>query len=357
MAARKSPKAIGLVMAGGSGTRFWPLSRPSRPKQFLKLISGKSLLRETIDRLSGVVPPEGVFICAAASQKALLLKEFPRSKQLILEPTGRNTAACLMLSVATLLVSGVDPRTPMIALSSDHFIKDIEAFRGVLRRAMQFAVKTAGLVTLGIRPSFAHTGYGYIEARGDAGEGFRKVDRFVEKPNRESAEKFLKLGGFYWNSGMFVWTLAALKGAFERHTPGSWEQILSALDHPVRLKKIYASLPSLPIDTAVMEKADNLYMFPCDFDWSDIGSWDALHGLKSGSASENVTLTGDVRSIESQGCLVHTDPKRKVALVGVQNLIVVEDGDTLLICDRDSDQKVRDASKAFEPASLRTPKG
>lgn len=347
MAAGKSLDRVAVIMAGGSGTRFWPASRPELPKQFLKLTGPKSLIAETADRVSKVVPRDAIYVCAGETQKSLLKGELPQAP-LILEPAGRNTAACLMLSVAHLLRAGAPLGTPMIALPADHYIQDTEAFAATLQQAMAFAADTHGLLTLGIVPTSPHTGYGYIEAGDPArGEVALQVRRFVEKPDRARAEEFLRKKNFFWNSGIFIWTLGAIRSAFEAHLSEPWSRLLDA-SSAADIKKIYDGLPSLPIDTAVMEKADNLYVIPAKFDWSDIGSWDALHKLRAKSPEENVTVSGDARAIESTGCLIDVPTGKKIALVGVKDLVVVESEGTLLICARDKDQLVREASKAFE---------
>jgi mannose-1-phosphate guanylyltransferase len=336
---------VAVIMAGGSGTRFWPLSKPSLPKQYLKLLGDRSLIQETVARIAPLVSGSRVFIASGLGQAGLLREQLPRTP-LILEPQGRNTAACLILSVVELERGGVSPDTVMFVLPADHHIARGEEFLRLLRQAAELATSTRGLVTLGIVPTSPHTGYGYIEARA-GGNGPREVARFVEKPTRARAEEFLRRGNFFWNSGMFIWTLGALREAFQRHMPEAWRRISSA--HTAdELSAAYAATESVPIDVGVLEKASNLYVIPADIGWSDIGSWDALHGLLAKEPGDQVVLSGDARGVESRGCLVSVPAGKKVALVGVEDLIVVESEGTLLIARRDQDQLVREASKKFE---------
>jgi len=334
------PKSLAVIMAGGSGTRFWPLSQPDYPKQFLSLTGKKSLIAETAERILPLVGKGNLAVVSVEAQQALIRKELPEVSRLILEPLGRNTAPCLMLTAYTLLKEGVSGDTVLVVLPADHHIENRKAFEQLLGSAISFAAEKDSLVTLGIVPTSAHTGYGYIEAEPGKGPSL-KVKRFVEKPDRKRAEEFLAAKNFYWNSGMFVWRLDSLVRAFERYCTADWKTLNA--EGP----SAYSKLTAQPIDVAVMEKADNLYLFPADIGWSDIGSWNAVYELK-GQAPSNLVMSGDVHSISSQGCLVHLSSGKSVALIGVKDLIVVEKDGQLLIAHRDQDQLVRDAAKAFE---------
>lgn len=351
---------VALIMAGGGGTRFWPMSRPELPKQFLKLLGQESLLEATLNRVSRLVNPANTYICATASQKEIFQKHLPTFKNLILEPEARNTAPCLMLSLWELLSQGYPPETVMIVLPADHHIEAESVFQTVLKKAMACAVATGNLITLGITPRSAHTGYGYIEvdpsatASGANHDLFPKrganhdalpVKRFLEKPDKAKAETFIQSKHFFWNSGMFVWTLKALQKAFETHLPEEWARLCRDG------KKAYPSLKAQPIDIAVMEKSDHIFMIPADMGWSDLGSWDALYQLKATSADENVTISGKTLLVESKGCFVKVPLHFEVALVGVRDLIVVEDNNKLLIAHRGHDQKVKEISNHFSELS------
>ena len=339
-----------IIMAGGSGTRFWPLSQPSFPKQYLTLLGERSLIQQTVDRVLPLTDPSRIFICSGANQKNLIHDQLPEISQLILEPVGRNTAPCLMLSLDELLRRGFDPDSVMIVLPADHFITDTEGFLERLRLASRVAVETKGLITLGIVPTSPHTGYGYIEARSKDRHPVHPVfpvQRFVEKPDRARAEEFLHQKNFYWNSGIFVWTLGALAKAFEKYTPDAWKKI-SGRRSQDDLARIFSELESIPIDIAVLEKADNIFVIPANIGWSDVGSWDALYQLQTEGNGGNAILSGNVKTVESAGCLVKVSEGKKVALVGVKDLVIVENNGTLLIARRDKDQMVRQAAKEFE---------
>jgi mannose-1-phosphate guanylyltransferase len=340
---------LALIMAGGSGTRFWPLSRKDFPKQFLPLLGDKSLIAQTAERVRSILAGDHLYVVSTARQETLLKVYLPEAKR-ILEPEGRNTAPCLMLALVELMRAGFSRDVVMAVLPADHYIADEEMFRTTLKRAAAVAVETKGLVTLGIVPASPHTGYGYIEADtattvpGGIGH---QVRRFVEKPDRKTAENFLRQRNFFWNGGIFVWTLGALADAFAKFLPQDWAR-MSAYRTPAELEAIYRTIESRPVDVAVLEKADNIYVIPVSMGWSDVGSWNALYELRSDGAGANVVVSGDVKSRESRGCLVQVGDKTRVALVGVENLVIVERDGVLLIADRGHDQLVRDISTDFE---------
>jgi mannose-1-phosphate guanylyltransferase len=336
---------IALILAGGSGTRFWPSSRKDFPKQYLSLFGPRSLIQGTVDRVQKIIPSERIFICSTMDQEPLVKKQLPEISHLILEPQGRNTAVCLMLSVLHLEREGISSDTPMAVLPADHFIKDETRFLNVLQFGFDYARTSRGLITLGIIPESAHTGYGYIEA--SPGEAVRKVRRFIEKPDKATAEIFLKDPNFYWNSGMFLWTLGTLREAFVRWMPETFNPLAQCASDK-DLETFYASVPSVSIDVGVMEKATNGYVIPAALGWSDVGSWDALYRLRATKPGENVCLSGKLKTENSSGCLVKVSPDRSIALVGAHHLVIVEEGNRILVTDRNQDQKVRAVARAFE---------
>jgi mannose-1-phosphate guanylyltransferase len=340
---------IALIMAGGSGTRFWPLSQKNLPKQYLRFSGDKSLIQQTVDRVRPLCKTEDIYISSSGTQKSLLQEHLPDISNLILEPTPKNTAACLMLSAATLLKKGYAPSTPMMVFPADHAIGNTAHFLELLKQAVAFASSRDCLVTLGIIPTAPHTGYGYIEAGANSVlSGIFPVQRFTEKPDKTTAEGFLQRGSYFWNSGIFIWTLGSIAAAFESFVGENWNRILES-DSEESLKSVFNSLPSVPIDTAVMEKARNVFVIPAgDLKWSDLGSWSALFELKTQNPSDNVFLSGNVKQIESHGCLVQVSSGIKVALIGTENLVVIEHNGNLLIADKSLDQKVKDISQQFE---------
>lgn len=342
-----------MILAGGKGERFWPMSTTRRPKQLLSLVADEPLIFQAVHRLAGLIPHERVFIITNADlvdSIRAVLPDFPAGN-VVGEPVGRDTAAAIALGAA--LVSARDPAAAFCVLTADHVIKDAKRFRNTLGDAFRLAMSGDSLVTIGVPPSFPSTGFGYIECAEalpfEGGTRFFKALRFVEKPDAETARKYLETGRYSWNSGMFVWSLAALARAFEQHSPallGLMNRLRSAVcspDFDDTLRMEYERLEKISIDYALMEKADNIVMAQCDFDWDDIGSWTALehhfpkdeHGNVVVGCAEMLDATGN--TIVSQDGLT--------ALVGVDNLVVVRAGPVTLICRQD---RVQDVKKLVE---------
>ncbi len=349
--------SVAVILAGGSGTRFWPSSRKKQPKQYLNFFGATSLIQNTASRIEPFTGKTNLYVCSTESQRSLLEKQLPglnAKEQFIMEPQGKNTAPCIALCVLHMLRLGLSPQTIMVVLPADHFIGDEAAFLTCIEEAKDLALAEKGLVTLGIIPTVPHTGYGYIEGgeKLNGGDLPRfKIKQFVEKPDRGRAEKFLMSGKFYWNAGIFVWTLASIQEAFRAHMPELW----TALEHafaendPAKFADVYRKVPSVAVDVGIMEKAKNSYVIPASIRWSDVGSWDAVYQLNSSSGAENVILEGNVLSMESKACLVKVPKDKKVALIGVEGLVVIDEGDGLLVCRRESDQLVRKAADRFDP--------
>jgi len=347
MAELPNSNFIALIMAGGSGTRFWPMSQPDRPKQYLTLIGNRSLIQSTVDRLTEITSVNNIFICSGESQKTILQKQLPEVSGLILEPLGRNTAPCLMLSVATLLTQGAKPSTVMGVFPADHVIGNRRVFLETLNSAIKEAESSKELITLGITPSYPHTGYGYIEAGEATGGGFFKVTKFIEKPSLEKAKQYITSGNFFWNAGIFIWRLDAIAEAFEKYLPEEWEKVQASVKTN-STAKIYNQLKSQPIDVAILEKANNVRVIPAvDINWSDIGSWNALLEYhQSLTGKDNVILSESLEStqiLDSHNCLIASDSAKKIVLIGVENLIVIETEKGLLITHRTQDQRVKEA--------------
>ena len=344
------PNLYCVIMAGGSGTRFWPASRQARPKQFLPISGGSPMIAETKARLDGLVPMERVLVVTAESQVDLVLEALPGipKENVLAEPAARNTAPCI--GYATYETLKRDPKAIQVVLPSDHVIAPIDSFQRTVEAAVE-EVEAGGenspLVTFGIRPDHPATGYGYIEAGKKSGNrsgiDVFEVARFVEKPPLEKAESFLKAGSFLWNSGMFVWRSQAIEAALREYVPeipAGFER----LDQGEALDSVYGELPALPIDTGVMERSPNVRMLPIDYSWSDVGSWAALPELHPKDASGNhaVLQEGAILLAEdSQDCLAYAEGEEAVALIGVSDLIVVRAGNATLVCPRDRAQDVR----------------
>ena len=340
-----------LILAGGSGERFWPLSRKTRPKQLLRLVSDKTLLEETVARLDGLVPPERILILTNVEQEPAvreLLPNFP-SANIVAEPAKRDTAAAVALGAAW--VAARDHMATMVVLPADHVIKDTAAFQNTLRTAAAAAEQAGALVTIGIKPTWACPGFGYIE-QGEPAElnGASNTDapvhhvvRFREKPNTDLAEVFLRQGNFRWNAGMFVWAVSTVLSEFNRHTP-ELADFISQVRAPNKfaetLRDAFPALPKISFDYAIMEKADRVLMVEAGFDWDDVGGWQAVASYFPKDEEENAA-NSDVTAIDSSHNIVFAQDGTKIALLGVHNLIVVRTPDALLVCDRHEAEKIK----------------
>lgn len=335
---------LALIMAGGSGTRFWPASRAALPKQFLKISGDKSMLRLTYERLLPVIANEDIFVVTAASQAALVLEHLPElpPRNVIIEPFGMNTAPCIALSVARL--AELYPETQAMAvLPADHVIRDAEAFQASLMKAAE-AAQTGALVTFGIVPEYPATGYGYIESGDEVSPGVLRVRRFKEKPDLETAQAFLTQGNFYWNSGMFCWTLRAIGAAFEAHLPQALalsrriSRIWDEQGPQTPVDAIYREMPRVPIDIGIMEPAAERVVIPVSYGWSDVGSWKALADI-TGSDADGNHFSQPGLALDARGNYVRSD--KFVALIGVEGLCVVDTGDAILVTTKDLSEGVK----------------
>lgn len=354
---------VAVVMAGGRGERFWPLSRSGRPKQFLRLAGTRTMLQDTIERLAPLVPPDRTLVVTGEPLAAAVRKQVPAlpPDNVIIEPMGKDTAPCIGL--ATLVVMHrFGPDTPMVVLPADHLIREAEGFRRTLALAVTVAERLAGLVTIGISPSRPETGYGYIEYGDPLDDPLTdpegrccRVVKFTEKPDRKTALRFLDSGRYLWNSGMFAWKPTAIWEALRRFLPplhAGLERLNSCPDglaDRARLREEFAAFPRISIDYGVMEKADNVYVVRGDFGWDDVGTWGALARIFPADEQGNVVrVNGEVPVVPgrvalrgTRGCIIHSSG-RLVAAVGVQDLIVVETDDAVLICHREKEQEVKE---------------
>ena len=346
-----SQSIYALILAGGSGERFWPLSRRTRPKQLLQLVSEKTLLEETVRRLDGLVPPERILILTNVEQEAAvraLLLDFP-AENIVAEPAKRDTAAAVALGVGW--VAARDHLATMVVLPADHVIKDTAAFQQSLATAAFAAQEVGALVTIGIKPTWACPGFGYIE-QGEpvrlrselhASADVRHVVRFREKPNAELAETFVRSGDFRWNAGMFVWAVPTVLSEFNRHAP-ELANFISQVSVPGRfemvLRERFAALPKISFDYAIMEKADRVLVVEAAFDWDDVGSWQAVASYFKNDDEGNAANC-DITALDSTNNIVFDQDGTKIALLGVHNLIVVRTGDALLVCHRHQAEKIK----------------
>src|SRR6266404_2476625 len=346
-----------LILAGGSGERFWPLSRRHRPKQLLRLVSKHALLEETVARLEDFVPADHILILTNVDQeKAVrdLLKKFPK-ENILAEPAKRDTAAAVALGVGW--VAARDHAATMIVLPADHVIADAAAFQETMKTAAAAAEENDALVTIGIKPTWACPGFGYIEQgepvrlRSDGKIAVHRVVRFREKPNVDLAESFLRKGNFRWNAGMFVWSVPTVLSEFNRHAPELADfisQVRSAKDVDKMLRDQFAELPRISFDYAIMEKTEHVLVVEASFDWDDVGSWQAVaHYFKKDEHGN--AANGALTALDSSDNIIFNDGETTIALLGVHNLIVVRTGDAILICHRHQAEKIKNLVGKLPP--------
>jgi mannose-1-phosphate guanylyltransferase len=339
-----------LVMAGGGGTRLWPLSRHNHPKQTLSLIDERTLFQLSVDRLLPLLRLEDIFVVTAADQVDALVAQYPQlpRENFIVEPSGRGTASCIGL--AALHIRNLDPDAVIAVVTADHHIEDVDGFyRGL--RAAAAAAEQGYLVTLGITPTYASTGYGYIhlgEPLGtEEGLSIYRAAAFMEKPDRERARQFLDDGTYVWNSGMFIWRADCILDAIATWMPAlngvlrDLDRVWDASNYRVKLEALWPTLKKETIDYGIMERADNVAVIPVEIGWSDIGTWASVMVLYDSDAADNV-LVGDVLALDSEKTMVLAQGERLVVTIGVEDLIIVDTPDTILITRRDRSQDVRD---------------
>ena len=344
-----------VIMAGGVGSRFWPFSRNEKPKQFLDFFgTGRSLLQMTIDRFRPIVPIENILIVTNILYRDQVLEQIPdlQSSQVLCEPARRNTAPCIAYAVARIKAMRrgmADKNANIVVAASDHLILQEDKFRETIINCFDFIEKNDALLTLGMKPTRPETGYGYIQ-KGDevkGNEDICKVKAFTEKPNLEMAKVFLDSGDFLWNSGIFIWSLESIEAALQKHMPELAQKFAQGSDkmgtvgEDAFIQEMFPTCPSISIDYGLMEKAQNVYVMPSDFGWSDLGTWGSLYDLSTKDEAENVTLHCDATYYDSHGNIV-TLPKGRLAVIqGLEDSIVAESNGVLLICKRNDEQQIR----------------
>ncbi|MHB8540822.1 MAG: mannose-1-phosphate guanylyltransferase [Candidatus Acidiferrales bacterium] len=368
MATRKNVTQCAVLLAGGRGTRFWPRSRTRTPKQLLDIVSSKSMLRETADRLAPLFAPDRLWVVTNDQQAEAVQRELPRMsrRQILSEPLGRNTAAAIGLAAIHLAQEHGDAL--MAVLPADHDIADAARYRQIVRAAMKLATRPGNLVVLGIPPSHPETGFGYIERTGAAsrlaGAPTYAVRRFTEKPDAEHARKYVASGRYYWNAGMFFWRVSTFLECLQKFLPKTWhalgelQQAIGTPGYARALKRIYPRLENISVDYAIMERAtrardksgehsaERVFVLPAKIGWSDMGSWAAVYELLARRSGENVAV-GDSLALDATGNFLWS-PKKFVAAIGVRDLVVVDTDDALLICPRGRAQDVGKVVKWLE---------
>lgn len=351
-----------LIMAGGHGERFWPMSRTKLPKQFLALTDPvKTMLQLTVERIAPLVAIENVYIATSEAYKEIVeeqLPNLPRSN-ILCEPIGRSTAPCIGLGAVHVLKKYGDD-TLMAVLPSDHLIQDSDSYLDVLKRACDFAQYGSKLITIGIQPDRPETGYGYIQyQKNDHGDQPYSVERFVEKPDSETAKKYLASGNFLWNSGMFIWKASTLLENIRQFLPDMYAGLvriqasIDTQDEAAVLDMIYRGFQTISIDYGIMEKADCIWVFPGDFGWDDVGSWQAIYRLAQKDAEENA-LQGNVITANTRHSLIRGS-KKMIAVVGLEDLIVIDTEDVLLICNGKNTEEIKTVLEKLREKGNMTP--
>lgn len=341
-----------VIMAGGLGTRFWPMSRTLKPKQFIDVLGmGKTLIQLTFDRLLKICPAENILVVTNENYVELVKQQLPliRPENVLSEPSRRNTAPCI--AYAAYRIHSFDPDATMIVCPSDHIIFDEVAFIDHVQSATKASQKNNWLMTLGIMPTRPDTGYGYIQyIDGEKLEGdsrIKKVKTFTEKPQLELAKEFIKSGDFLWNSGIFIWTIKSIIDAFQKHVPemsalfAKGNKIYRTVDEADFIFQTYMLCKNISIDYAVMEKAENVYVVASDFGWSDLGTWGSLYENRQRDQHGNAIVGKNVMMYDSRNCLVHMPQDKMVLLQGLDDYIVVESDNILMVVRKQDEQNIR----------------
>lgn len=341
-----------VIMAGGVGSRFWPLSRMNKPKQFLDILGiGKTLLQMTFDRFKSLCPVENIYIVTSIHYKETIIEQLPElnNDQILLEPSRRNTAPCI--AYANYKIYKKNPNANIITAPSDHLILKEKVFKKVIKEGLDFVSNKDALLTLGIKPGRPETGYGYIQVNGNKNirenKNIYKIKTFTEKPNIDLAKVFYESGEFFWNAGIFIWSLKAIMKAFNSYLPDIDSLFKDGLDKyntPDESKFIadtYNDCKNISIDYGVMEKADNVYVYCSDFGWADLGTWGSLHENSNKDKKENSIIGENIFSYDLNNCIVNMPNDKLVVLQGLEGHIVVESDGILLICKKENEQEIK----------------
>ncbi len=341
-----------IIMAGGIGARFWPMSKTSRPKQFIDILgSGRTLIQQTFDRFLTICPRENILIVTNELYRQLVMDQLDgiSENQVLCEPCRRNTAPCI--AYACYKIQQENPEALIVVAPSDHIILKEKEFTEIITTALKTSAKNDWLITLGIKPSRPDTGYGYIqfdeEKLNEIDTRIKKVKNFTEKPQLEKAKEFLASGDFLWNAGIFIWSLKSILTAFDTHLPNvnslfkDGLGIYNTAEEQVFVDKTYPICENISIDYGVMEKADNVYVLASDFGWSDLGTWGSLYSIREKDAEQNAVLGDHVLTYDTKNCIVNVPKEKLVVLQGLDDYIVVEDDGVLLICKKQDEQMIR----------------
>lgn len=340
-----------VIMAGGIGSRFWPMSTPEFPKQFIDVLGcGRSLIQMTVDRLKPICPLSNMWVVTSSQYSDIVRSQLPDipEENILKEPAARNTAPCI--AYACWKIRKRHPEANIVVTPSDALVIDVAEYRRVISEALAFTESSDSIVTIGIRPSRPETGYGYICA-GENGSGVLKVKAFKEKPDLETAKSYLAAGNYLWNAGIFVWNVDTITSAFRKYAPG----IASIMDEmslsfyspceDAAVSRLFPTCEKISIDYAVMEKSDSIFTIPAEFGWSDLGSWGSLRLNSEKDNMGNAAVGADVRMYDCRNCVVRTSSLKRVVLDGLDGFIVAEKDGDLLVCRLEDEQKIKDFNK------------
>lgn len=341
-----------IIMAGGTGSRFWPLSRLNRPKQFLDILgTGRTFLQQTFDRFSKIIPVENFIVVTNAQYKNFVAEQLPvlKKEQVLLEPLRRNTAPCI--AYATYKIRSRNPNARFIVAPSDHVILKEDEFLKQINNALEFVKENNALVTLGIKPNRPETAYGYIQVHKPV--DFRELDNlfkvkiFAEKPDLQMAKIFIESGEFFWNSGIFIWSMHSITEAFDKHLQNvsslfeSGMKLYNTPDEVHFINKIYSECQSISVDYGIMEKAGNVYVLTADFGWSDLGNWGTLYENRKKDDAGNVISGDNILIYDTKNCIINISGEKIAVLQGLDGYIIAESNDTLMICRREDEQQIK----------------
>lgn len=343
-------------MAGGIGSRFWPMSTPECPKQFVDVMGcGRSLLQLTVDRFKGICPAENVWIVTSASYASIVHEQLPDvpMQNILQEPCRRNTAPCV--AYVSWRIKSVNPNANIVVSPSDHIVMDVQEFQRVIQSSLKFVSETDAILTLGMKPTRPETGYGYIQANLAASSELNKelfpVDRFREKPNLETAKEYISQNNFFWNAGIFIWNVHTIVNAFRVYEPEmaaifeSMNDVYGTDKEQEVINERFPQCTNISVDYAILEKAEEIFVFPASFGWSDLGTWGSLRENSKRDANGNALIGQRIDMYESQNCMVHTTGEKRVVIQGLDGYIVAEENGTLLICKLSEEQRIKQFSE------------
>lgn len=353
--AKVNPNNNLVIMAGGVGSRFWPMSTEDNPKQFIDVFgTGRTFIQMTYDRFKGMVDPDNVWVVTSQKYADIVAEQLPDIPKgnILLEPCRRNTAPCI--AYVSWRIKAKNPNANLVITPSDHLVTDVVEFQRVVGSALSFTSETDAIVTLGMHPTRPETGYGYIQADLQSpslrNKEIFRVDAFKEKPNLATAQEYVKKNEYYWNSGIFIWNVHTIVNSIRVYEPGIaqiFESLMPVYGTEKEQDAINDNFPkcdNISIDYAVMEKADEIFVFPASFGWSDVGTWGSLHTLALADSNSNNVIGENVKLYESKNCVVHVTEEKKVVVQGLDGYIVAEKNNTLLICKLEEEQRIKEFS-------------